>query len=313
MKRYEKDTIDDLSDIFASWMGGRPENDAEIKDFLQTSKLKDLITVVDLDLILNYNGYFSEETFLAAYSLVPVKLKTKTKELAILPEMFNRLNIKTAKQAHASLINISFAKAYAIFEAYYPEKHKIIAKEKANLRNHNYRQKNPEAAKKAYRRRMANMTEEQKAELREKSRLRMRRMRSENPEPSRAAAREYWRRLSPEQKALIRIESRERNCKYREENREAIRQRAQERRQRLKEVNPELLRELDRRHNQNADRAESCRKYYQKNKEIIAQKARENPKVKEYKRKYKLKKRFQNLTGKTILGLLQGIADSKSL
>ena len=48
------------------------------------------------------------------------------------------------------------------------------------------------------------------------------------------------------------------------------------------------------------------------NKEKIAAKAKENPKVKEYKRRYKLKQRFRNSTGKTILALLQGIADSKT-
>ena len=136
--------------------------------------------------------------------------------------------------------------------------------------------------------------------------------RAENPEKATADARIYWRQMPQEKKDYQRIVSRGRNRKYREENREAIRSRNNERRRRLKEENPELLKEIDRRHNQNANRQQSCREYYLKNKEKIAAKAKENPKVKEYKRRYKLKQRFRNSTGRTILALLQGIADSKA-
>ena len=48
---------------------------------------------------------------------------------------------------------------------------------------------------------------------------------------------------------------------------------------------------------------------YKGNKRKVVPK--DNPKVKEYKRRYKLKQRLKNSTGKTILALLQGIVNSK--
>lgn len=85
-----------------------------------------------------------------------------------------------------------------------------------------------------------------------------------NPEKAAADARKYWRQMPQEKKDYQRIVSRGRNRKYREENRETIRSRNNERRRRLKEENPELLKEIDRRHNQNANRQQSCREYYLK-------------------------------------------------
>lgn len=312
MKRYNKDSIDNLSDVFCAWMGGYPETDAEINQFLQTSKLNQLMSVADMDVVIYHNGYFANETLLSVYSLIPIKLKTKNIEPAILPEMLNRYNKRVSQGQQSKLVNISFAKALDVYDANYPEKYNSIKKVKAYLRSYNYRIANPDAAKKAYKNRMAGMTEEEKIIWREKNRLNAQIVRAKNPEPYRESASKYWHNLPEEKKAFLRIDSRERNKKYREENAEAIRARNNERRRLLKEENAELLKEQDRIHNQNANRQESCKKYYEKNKEIVAQKAKDNPKVKEYKRRYKLKQRFQKNTGEKILALLQGIANSKS-
>ena len=195
---------------------------------------------------------------------------------------------------------------------FYPEKKRYLDANRETLQKDNRKARNKTYSPEKYKLYRASLSEEKKAELREKSRLRMQRLRAENPEKATADARKYWRQMPQEKKDYQRIVSRGRNRKYREENREAIRSRNNERRRRLKEENPELLKEIDRRHNQNANRQQSCREYYLKNKEKIAAKAKENPKVKEYKRRYKLKQRFRNSTGRTILALLQGIADSKA-
>ncbi len=312
MKRFNKNGFDDLSDIFCAWLGGVPEERGEVKDFLQSSRLSRLLSEHDLAEVFKGNVYFSEETFLAVYALIPVKLKAGGKELALFPQVFNRLNLKAAEKPSARAVNIGFAEAAAVWEAFYPEKKKYLDANRETLRKDNRKARNKTYSPEKYKLYRASLSEEKKAELREKSRLRMQRLRAENPEKAAADARKYWRQMPQEKKDYQRIVSRGRNRKYREENRETIRSRNNERRRRLKEENPELLKEIDRRHNQNANRQQSCCEYYLKNKEKIAAKAKENPKVKEYKRRYKLKQRFRNSTGKTILALLQGIADSKT-
>ena len=301
-----------MSDIFCAWLGGVPEEREEVKDFLRSSGLSCLLSEHDLAEVFKGNVYFSEETFLAVYALIPVKLKAGGKELVLFPQVFNRLNLKAAEKPSARAVNIGFAEAAAVLEAFYPEKKRYLDANRETLQKDNRKARNKTYSPEKYKLYRASLSEEKKAELREKSRLRMQRLRAENPEKATADARKYWRQMPQEKKDYQRIVSRGRNRKYREENREAIRSRNNERRRRLKEENPELLKEIDRRHNQNANRQQSCREYYLKNKEKIAAKAKENPKVKEYKRRYKLKQRFRNSTGRTILALLQGIADSKA-
>ena len=312
MKRFNKNGFDELSDIFCAWLGGVPEEREEVKDFLRSSGLSCLLSEHDLAEVFKGNVYFSEETFLAVYALIPVKLKAGGKELVLFPQVFNRLNLKAAEKPSTRAVNIGFAEAAAVLEAFYPEKKRYLDANRETLQKDNRKARNKTYSPEKYKLYRASLSEEKKAELREKSRLRMQRLRAENPEKATADARKYWRQMPQEKKDYQRIVSRGRNRKYREENREAIRSRNNERRRSLKEANPEWLKEMDRRHNQNANRQQSCREYYLKNKEKIAAKAKENPKVKEYKRRYKLKQRFRNSTGRTILALLQGIADSKA-
>lgn len=311
MKAYNKDSLDELADVFCAWLGGIPEERKEISEFGQSSGLSKLLSDHDLEEVFNGNAYFPEETFLAVYSLIPVKLKTGKKEIALFPQTFNRLNRQAAAQPWSRPANISFAQAAVILQVHFPDKQKFLQQNKENLLkiNRNARRKSYSPEKyKLYR---ASLSEEKKEELREKSRQRMRRLRAEKPEETAAAAKKYRQQLPQETKERYLIASRVRRRQYEEKNREEIRRRNNERRRRLKEENPELLKEIDRFHNQNADRKQSCRKYYLKNKEIIAAKAKDNPKTKEYKRRYKAKQRFKKTTGKIVLALLQAIADSK--
>lgn len=95
-----------MSDIFCAWLGGVPEEREEVKDFLRSSGLSCLLSEHDLAEVFKGNVYFSEETFLAVYALIPVKLKAGGKELVLFPQVFNRLNLKAAEKPSARAVNI---------------------------------------------------------------------------------------------------------------------------------------------------------------------------------------------------------------
>lgn len=312
MKAYNKERIESLQDIFCAWMGGYPSEQAEIQNFLQTSGLEQLISEKDLTAVINEEAYFSEETMLSVYALLPVKLKAGKKEFAIFPQEFNKLNNKASKLEGLRPINIDFSKAAKVLDEYYPAKYNFLLKQKEALLKGNKKAKGKAYSPEKYRLYQASLSEEKKAEIREKARQRMQRLRAENPEKAKADSKKYWEQMPKDKKDFYRIASRGRSKKYLEANKEEIYSKRNEKRRKLKEENPELLKEIDKRHNQMGNRKEVSHNYYLKNKEIIAQKAKENPKTKEYKRRYKLKQRFRKSTGKTILGLLQAIADSKS-
>ena len=108
VKAYDKESIDCLADIFYAWMEGFPSEQTEVQKFLQTSGLEQLISEKDLTEVMNDEAYFSEETMLAVYALVPVKLKAGKKEFAIFPQEFNKLNNKASALKDAHPINIDF-------------------------------------------------------------------------------------------------------------------------------------------------------------------------------------------------------------
>lgn len=174
MKKFNKNDFDELSDIFCAWLGGVPEERGEVKDFLQSSGLSRLLSEHDLAEVFKGNVYFSEETFLAVYALIPVKLKAGGKELALFPQVFNRLNLKAAEKPSARAVNIGFAEAAAVWEAFYPEKKKYLDANRETLRKDNRKARNKTYSPEKYKLYRASLSEEKKAELREKSRLRMR-------------------------------------------------------------------------------------------------------------------------------------------
>lgn len=289
MEKYKKDTIDNLADIFCAWAGGYPENRQETETFLKESHLDELIGINDFDRIINHDAYFCEENAMAVYALIPVKLKLKSAEIALSPQEFNRINFKTSYLPQSQHLNISFSHSGNILEKFFPDKLHCWEEHQNNVKK-----------------------EKILSRRREKARLSMRKYRAEHPEKAAEISRKAWRKKTEEQKEAIRQASRIRNRKYREEHRIDIRIRHTKRREKLKQENPELLREKDRLANLNADRTQICKRYYEKHKDIIAEKARANPKTKEYKQRYKAKKRFQNTTGKIILPLLYGIINSKN-
>lgn len=352
MKKFNKDRLDSLADVFAAWAGGYPEDRKETEAFLEKSGLQELIAVTDAERVFYHNAYFAEETLLAVYALMPVKLKLDSHEKAIFPAMLNRLNHHTKQLADSQLLNISFGKADEVFCRFYPDKHKFLEANKQELIRFNskqkkvpkprklpviiseahkilstianriaskkYRETHPEIVKARRKKYWETHKEEIKAknakyrqEHREELRAKAQKRREAAKERKRKIEEEK-RRAEELKKAALKEASRLRNIVYREKNREAIRLRANERRLQLKEKNPELIKEYDKKANQRQSRVEAGKRYYERHKEIITQKAQDNPKVKEYKKRYKAKQRFKNTTGKVIIPLLQGIINFKS-
>lgn len=289
MKKFNKDSIDTLADVFCVWGGGYLETRPEIEAFLSSSHLDELISLNDYDRLLNHDAYLPDEALSAFYALLPVKLKLKAHEEAISPQIFNRLNMRTSLKDESSMLNIAFNRCGNIAQEYLPAKKQMWSEYQREIKK--------EAAKE---------------KRREASKLRMRAYRAEHPEKAAEVNRKAWKKKTAEEKEAIRQASRIRNRKYRKEHRIDIHIRNIKRRETLKQENPELLKEKDRLANLNADRKEICKRYYEKHKEIITEKARNNPKTKEYKQRYKAKKRFQNTTNKIILPLLYGIINAKS-
>lgn len=313
MEAFVKNKINTLSDVFCAWMGGIPENDNEIKYFLSKHEdLAKLLTHRDIEHIVHFHAYFPDETLKAVYSLIPARVKLANgREFAVFEPHFIQMNTAEIKRINSRAVNTDMRIAYNIYIHNYAEKYMYMKKNYNKFRAANQRAINPEQAKEWYRNRQLNMSEEEKELKRKKAREYARKWRAEHPESAvEAAAKQRKRRQNRSEFQIIndRITSRRANRKYRQNHKEEISQRQKESRLRLKEQNPELLKEMDKKANFSPKRAEICRTYYQKHKEEINRKAKENPNTQIYKKRYRIKKRWQETTGPMVMNLLQALA-----
>lgn len=316
MQEFVKNKIDTLADLFCAWMGGIPDNDNEIKEFLQKNEeLAELINHRDIEHIVHFHASFPPETVRAVYSLIPVKIPLANgKELVIFEKKFMAMNEAESRRLNSRTVNVDMSRAYKFFMTKYPSKARFMAQNKIKFKSHNERVLFPNRQKESYHRRRAEMTEEEKEISRAKSREYRRKWRAANPEKvAKDAAKQKERRKNRTFLQVIndRITSRKSNKKYRENNRELISKRRVDKRQLLKQENPELLKEMDKKSNSCANRKKICSDYYQKHKEEISLRAKNNPKVKGYKQKYKIKKRWREKTGPAVMSLLQAIVAQK--
>ena len=313
MEAFVKNKINTLSDVFCAWMGGIPENDNEIKYFLSRHEdLAKLLTHRDIEHVVHFHAYFPDEALKAVFSLIPARVKLANgKEFAVFEPHFIQMNTAEIKRINSRAINVNMKKAYDVYINNYADKYMLMAANYNKFRTANQRALNPEQAKEWYRSRQLNMSEEEKELKRKKAREYARKWRAEHSESAvKAAAKQRKRRQNRSEFQIIndRITSRKANRKYRKNHKEEIRQKQKETRLRLKEQNPELLKEMDNKINSSPKRAEICRTYYQKHKEEINRKAKENPNTQIYKKRYKIKKRWQEKTGPTVMNLLQALA-----
>lgn len=316
MKEFTKNKIDTLADVFCAWIGGVPENDNEIKSFLNKNiDLTELLNHRDIEHIVHYHAFFPKETLKAVYSLLPPQVTLADgRKFAIFENAFAKLNNAESKHFGSIIVNVDMSRAYAVFMRKYVGKYQHMKKNYNKYRGANQKILYPDLQKKCYHRRRANMTPEELELSRKKSREYRRKWRAEHPEKMAVEAEKQ--RTRRQNRSLLqvindRITSRKANRAYRENNREEIRERRNNDRARLKAENPELLKEMDRKHNAAANRTQTCRTYYQKHKEEINRKARNNPKVPTYKRRYQNKKRWQEKTGVKVMSLLQAIISAK--
>lgn len=312
MKAFHKNRIDNLSDVFCAWMGGTPENDQEVKDFLrQNEKLARLVNYRDVEKIVHYNAGFPPEVIRAIYAIIPVTVKLANgKEFTILEGHFKKMNSAEISRLNGRVISIDMSRAYKIYITDYADKALYMRKNYRKFRARNERILFPNRSKLSYLRRRDAMNEQQREEVREKNREYKRKWRAEHPDKvAEKAERRKERRKNRKEIDIIseRIASRINNRKYRENNREKIRQRNNAARQRLKLENPELLKDLDKKNNSRPNRKKVCRDYYYKHKEEIKLRSQNNPNIKEYKKKYMVKRRWQEKTGPVVMDLLQAL------
>ena len=313
MKEFTKEKIESLSDIFCAWIGGIPEDDNDIKYFL--SKHEDLAYLLNhrnIEHIVHFHAYFPQEVVKSIYTLLPNSVcLSNGKKYLIFEHIFEKLNLAESKISNSRTVNIDLSRACNIYIHKYAEKHRYMQKKYQDLCATRQKASELAAQREAYKRRRQNMSEEEKEVQRKKSREYARKWRAEHPENAEIAAKKQKERRQNRTELQIlgdRITSRKANRKYRKNNKQQINLRRKEARLRMKEENPELLKELDKKINSSPKRAEICHTYYQKHKEEIKRKAKENPNTRVYKERYKIKKRWQEKTGSVVMNLLQAIA-----
>ena len=289
MKEFQVEKIEKLEDVFYALMGGAPKDIKEIKEFLAHNKLNELLYSTDIERILEFDGFFAEETVDAIYSLLPAKIPLSGNRKWIMPpQVFRRLNHDKAMKSNSIIITIPFSMANKVYRQNIDGKMSEVIQIIHDLKQkkEGKRCKNTKSAQ-------DDQLKNLKAELKKiKSRINTKKYRMNHPD----AQKSYYVKiedLSEEQKEARRAENRKHNRKYRAMHRNEIRRKANERRSRLKEENPELLKEKDKEANRKANRKEICKRYYEKHKAEISQKAAQNPKVKIYKARYKAKKKLE--------------------
>lgn len=313
MKKFEKENLETLSDIFAAWIGGYPETNIEYRRFLAKSGLEGIISIYDIENVLFNNAYFPPETTDKIYALVPprFKLKDKKYEYALFRTTFKKINNKTSGLSTSRVINVRLNALVQITQEKIDEKNKYMEENKTMFRNHNSAVRNPDLWKQNYQRRKLTMTEDDLTKAREEARIRSSKRYSEHREDILAKNRQNRAnkqnaKISPLEQLERRIQQR----KYYQENKEKISKKHRDWRVRMKEENPELLQAIDKKHNDPEKRSKRDKSYYLKHKDEISAKARANPKTATYKRRYKIKQRLKK-TGPIISSLLFGIINSK--
>ena len=306
-----QDNKDTLGSIFQAWRSAfKPKNYKGT--FLQETGLSELITESDLQKLIDGKACFSKETVMSVYGLLPLKLRLNNIEVNLFPQVFYRLNHRALQQKEAEILNISLSRADAVYQERTVDKLKFVKENMNHLRHENGKAKNPQSLRDAYRRYYKNLSEEEKERRNEKSKLRMRRYREAHPETvqiNNQKAKERFEKLSEIEKLSKKIDNRMRNKQYRETHKEEL---AAKQRLYRKNLDPEIAKQRQLRYYLSEGRKQSSKAYYERHKQEIMAKAKENPHTKINQRRYKIKKRFQERTGVKILSLLQALANAKS-
>lgn len=278
MQYYKKNSVDSLGDLFFLWMGGEPDSHLELRNFIEASNLSLIMDVNDLDAVVSGKVFFPDIALRTIYAAIPLKFSTYRGDIVVSEKDFVELNEKAKKIPLARSLDISFAGLIKLKKLVNDEKKILIRKEKARIKMAKYRAKHPEYVKKEnkkdYERRGGkNMTEERRRQLQEAKRAS--------------------------------------NIRYNAKHREELRQKRMSKTQQLKLENPELYSQMLRKQNQTLAHKEGKKRYKERHRDELNEKRRNNPKTKEYDRKYKAAKRFKEKTGSRIINLLYAIANSK--
>ena len=310
MSKYNKNSIDKLSDIFLAW---QEEYNATAykKNFINDSGLSKLFNEADLQMLIDDRACIAPDLAMSVYALIPVKLQLKNIKLAVFPQVFYRLNLRAFKQ-NALILNISPEQAKKVYAQYYPSKQNFISKNINTLRYENQKAKNPEQIKAANQRYLDKLSPDEKKVRNERKKLYMREHRALHPETIAASnkkSKERFSNLSAIEKLEKKIAARIRNKKYRETHKEEL---AEKNKLYREKQDPEAAKQKRDQYNKSAEHKQSAKNYYESHKQEILAKAKNNAQTKIYKQRYKAKKRFQEKTGAMIFALLNAIQQNKS-
>ena len=131
MQYYKKNTIDSLADLFSAWMGGEPDDYAELRKFIEGTKLKWVLSVTDVDAIIREKAYFPDIAVPIIYNAIPLKFKTVFGEIEVGPEKFNQLNYQAKHREYGTYcLDLSFATLLELKKDIGDDKKELIRKEK---------------------------------------------------------------------------------------------------------------------------------------------------------------------------------------
>lgn len=127
MKSHPVKKIENLEDIFFAVLGGEPETNTELREFVESNPLGKLLYNNDIDRVLYHDGYFAEEVVDSVYAVLPYVIPLVDDQQFIMrPQTFRKLNYNKSKLPGSTLVDVSFPRALEVYERYFNHKVGVV-------------------------------------------------------------------------------------------------------------------------------------------------------------------------------------------
>lgn len=127
MKSHPVKKIENLEDIFFAVLGGEPETNTELREFVESNPLGKLLYNNDIDRVLYHDGYFAEEVVDSVYAVLPYAIPLADDQQFIMrPQTFRKLNYNKSKLPGSTLVDVSFPRALEVYERYFNHKVGVV-------------------------------------------------------------------------------------------------------------------------------------------------------------------------------------------
>ena len=127
MKSHPVKKIENLEDIFFAVLGGEPETNTELREFVESNPLGKLLYNNDIDRVLYHDGYFAEEVVDSVYAVLPYAIPLADDQQFIMrPQTFRKLNYNKSKLPGSTLVDVSFPRALEIYERHFNHKVGVV-------------------------------------------------------------------------------------------------------------------------------------------------------------------------------------------